>query len=352
MTRRTEPGRIVVLGVEGALGIEVDPGGTPQGASRRRVRVACVQSCHGDKSEPGSAESLCSRIAINGVRGMAPSRGQRLETKKCSTRSQSVSGNAGAWSSSIERAAPAFKTVAAAFAQSDGTAGSAGEPSAQTVRSMAEPTSPRFRTSVSLGQPRRYSVNASYACRSVRRGAVGNSLVFSFMVLDPDSLRRPCRSLAPPAVASPYLGTGSCPSAEPVRRVTLAHAGEWQRFLARVATPRPCPLDVFLARPWLTYNLRMSEPTETPGQRIERLVEEAGGRPKVFGPHFDRLVSVIEEEVNVDFAMRRFGEDQPLPDPQRVHTAAILIADAVDDAFRLEPRNRGRARRWLQRIRS
>ena len=134
--------------------------------------------------------------------------------------------------------------------------------------------------------------------------------------------------------------------------MTLAHTRQWQRYLARVATPRPCPLDVFLARPWLTYNLRMSEPTETKGQRIERLVKEAGGRPKNFGPHFDRLLSVIEEELNVDFAMGRFGEDQPHPGPQRVHSAAILIADVVDDAFRLEPRNRGRARRWLQRIRS
>jgi hypothetical protein len=95
----------------------------------------------------------------------------------------------------------------------------------------------------------------------------------------------------------------------------------------------------------------MSNPSETPEQQFERSLKEAGARPKVFGPHFDRLVSVIEEEVNVAFAMRYFGEDQPLPDLQRVHGAAVMIADGVDEVFRLEPKGQGRARRWLGRIR-
>ena len=87
-----------------------------------------------------------------------------------------------------------------------------------------------------------------------------------------------------------------------------------------------------------TYNPPMSEPPETTRQLLERLLKEGGARPKVFGPHFDRLVAVIEEEVNVAFAMGNFGKEQPVPDLQRVHAAAVMIADGVDDAFRIEPK--------------
>jgi hypothetical protein len=72
-------------------------------------------------------------------------------------------------------------------------------------------------------------------------------------------------------------------------------------------------------------------------QRLARALVEVGARPKVFGPHFDRLVPVIEEELNVAFAMNWFGEDQPTPDVQTLHQAAVMIADGVDHAFRLEP---------------
>ena len=82
----------------------------------------------------------------------------------------------------------------------------------------------------------------------------------------------------------------------------------------------------------------MSDGKEPFRQRLERALAEAGARPKVFGPHFDRLVSVIEEELNVVFAMQRFGDGQPQPDAQHLHVSAEIIADGVDQAFHLEPR--------------
>lgn len=54
--------------------------------------------------------------------------------------------------------------------------------------------------------------------------------------------------------------------------------------------------------------------------------------------HFNRLVLVIEEELNAAFAMHWLGDDRPPPDAQHLHGAAERIADGVDEVFHLEPR--------------
>jgi hypothetical protein len=54
----------------------------------------------------------------------------------------------------------------------------------------------------------------------------------------------------------------------------------------------------------------------------------------------DRLVHVVAEELSAQFAVGRFGENQPMPDARLIFSAAELIADAVNDVFRLEARGK------------
>ena len=61
---------------------------------------------------------------------------------------------------------------------------------------------------------------------------------------------------------------------------------------------------------------------------------EAHTRPRRFGPHFDALVEIVEEELAAQYAIREID----LSDEWRV-TLAGMIADAVDWHFRLERRD-------------
>jgi hypothetical protein len=60
--------------------------------------------------------------------------------------------------------------------------------------------------------------------------------------------------------------------------------------------------------------------------------------PAPHGPHYDELVSLIEEELGAQIAMQRLG---PVDPPAgSIATVADLVADMVDRAYHLERRLR------------
>lgn len=63
---------------------------------------------------------------------------------------------------------------------------------------------------------------------------------------------------------------------------------------------------------------------------------ETQTRPRRFGPHYEALVDVVDEELQAQLALGALGAIDPTADQRR--TLAAFIADAVDWMFRLEPR--------------
>lgn len=55
---------------------------------------------------------------------------------------------------------------------------------------------------------------------------------------------------------------------------------------------------------------------------------------------FDDLVSVIEDELFAQLAVRRLGLDFPFPERERIHELAALLADELDSIYRFQRKSR------------
>jgi hypothetical protein len=53
---------------------------------------------------------------------------------------------------------------------------------------------------------------------------------------------------------------------------------------------------------------------------------------------FDDLIEIVDQELAIQFQVRRFGLDVEPPDDAAIRKAAVLIADEVISSFRLERR--------------
>jgi hypothetical protein len=82
----------------------------------------------------------------------------------------------------------------------------------------------------------------------------------------------------------------------------------------------------------------MSEPLRPEDDVVNEVLSQSRTKDS-FGPLFDQLIEIVNEELNVQFAMGGFGRELPDPEPDSVLIAAVMIADGIDEAFMLQPRD-------------